>query len=74
MPDLTGDIETAATEPASAQVDGNQAASHPLPDLIAADKYLKGSSALDGANSGGGQKSGWRSLRMARVRGSGAVE
>lgn len=74
MPDLTGTIETAASDPASAQADGQQATSHSLPDMIAADKYLKGASALEGENSGGGQKSGWRSLRMARVRGSGAVE
>lgn len=74
MPDLTDDIEAAAAEPLSASVDGQQAAAHPLPDLIAADKYLKGATALTGENGNGGQKSGWRNLRMARSRGSSAVE
>lgn len=52
MPDLTETIETVAQEPAAAEVDGVSASHHRLPDLIAADKYVKQSDAATQANVG----------------------
>jgi hypothetical protein len=66
MADLTTEIETAAQEPATATSDGQTAASHPLPDLIAANKYLKSQEAATGTNIRGGPKSAWGMLRAAR--------
>lgn len=66
MPDLTAEIETTAAEPASAEGDGQKASSHSLPDLIAADKYLKGQDALS--------RQGWAGIKISRARGSGGVE
>ena len=42
MADLSDTIETAAAQPASATADGVTVSAKPLPDLIAADRYLKG--------------------------------
>lgn len=67
MPDLTDTIATEATLPASSSSDGQSADGQPLPDIIAADKYLKGKEALAGTNSKGGPKSAWRGVRMARA-------
>lgn len=38
--DLAAEIASAATQPAAAAVDGQEAKSHPIPDLIKADQYL----------------------------------
>lgn len=73
MPDLTPEIEQAAAEPASAEVDGRKAQSHPLPDLIEADRYLKGGDAVAGANRKGGRRSGLNSLRTGVFVPKGAV-
>ena len=66
MPDLSDTIEEAAQDPQSASKDGITATSHPLPDLIAADKYLAGKTAVEGTNDNGGPKSGFGALRPAR--------
>lgn len=73
MPDLSDQIEQAATEPASATSDGQSASSHPLPDLVEADQYLAGKTAVTGDNASGGPRSGWGMLRPARVIPPGAV-
>lgn len=73
MPDLTDIIEQTAAEPAKAEVDGRKAEGQPLPDLIAADRYLAGKEALAGTNAAGGQKSGFRALRMAKGVSTGPV-
>lgn len=73
MPDLTPEIETAASEPASAEVDGRKASAHPLPDMIAADQYLKGAAAVSGANRKGGRRSGFNALRTGVFVPRGAV-
>ena len=73
MPDLTPDIESAATDPSSASSDGQSATARPLPDVIAADQYLKGADAVSGTNPRGGPKSGWRTVRQARQVPPGAV-
>lgn len=62
-PDLTPDIETAAAEPASAASDGQSASARPLGELVEADRYLKGATALAGANRKGGRRSGFNALR-----------
>lgn len=74
MPDLTpDDIATAAAQPASAGVDGQTAAAHPIPDQIAAAKFQTTSAALDGTNANGGPVSGWNKLRTAKFQPPGAV-
>lgn len=73
MADLTTTITQVAGEPQSATSDGQSATAQPLPDLIEADRYLKGTSAVTGTNPQGGPRSGWGSLRMARVIPPGAV-
>jgi hypothetical protein len=45
MPDLETTITTVAAEPKEAAADGVSAKQHPLPDLIAADRYLAGKTA-----------------------------
>lgn len=72
MADLTPEIEQTAAEPAAVTDDSGSATAQPLPDLIEADKYLKGQQALAGANANGGKKSGWGKLRMAKVQNPGA--
>lgn len=67
MADLTGKIEEAAAEPASAAGDGQSATSHPLPDLIEADKYLKAKRAITGTNANGGPKTAFGMLGVARI-------
>lgn len=66
VPDLSDEIETAASEPASAESDGQKAQSHSLPDLIAADKHLASRDAMS--------RPGWGGIKISRARGSGAVE
>lgn len=74
MPDLTPEsIAEAATNPASASVDGKSAAAVSIPDQITADKYAKAATALDGTNDNGGPKSAWGATRPARVNPPGAV-
>lgn len=67
MADLTDEITTVASEPKVAKSDGQEAQAHPLPDLIAADRYLKGQTIDDEPNSQGGPRSGWGRVRMARA-------
>lgn len=73
MADIGPQIEQAAAEPASATSDGQSASSHPLPDLIEADQYVKAKGAVTGTNPAGGPRSGWPALRPARVIPPGAV-
>lgn len=74
MPDLTPEsIAEAATQPASASVDGQSAAAVPIPDQIAAAKYKAAADALNALNDNGGPRSGWSRLRTARARSNGAV-
>lgn len=61
MSDLNDAIEQAAQKPKKAEIDGRSAEAHPLPDQIAADKYLKGQAAVAGG------RSGWAATRPARV-------
>ena len=68
MPDFTDDdLAQSALEPESASVDGQSAKSHPLPDQIAARRYLAGGSALDGTSADGGPRSAFGCLRPAKV-------
>jgi len=39
-PDLSGNIQTGAINPAAAAADGVSANQHPLPNVIEADRYL----------------------------------
>ncbi len=74
MADLTPEsIAEAATQPASASVDGRSAAAVSIPDQIAAAKFAGSATALDGINDNGGSKSGWGRCRTARARNNGAV-
>ena len=59
MADLTSEIETAGGKPRAASADGHSAESHPLPDLIAADRHLQGQTAAKKAGS---------ALRLTRVK------
>jgi len=68
MPDLEAIITNLAGKPASVTTDGETVTMPNLKDLIAADKYLKGQTALSGG------KSGWGALRPARVVPPAALE
>ena len=75
MPDLSPEsIAEAATQPASATQDGRSATAVPIDQQKSADMYRKNAAALDGTTADGGQRSGWRGLRIARVRGSSTNE
>lgn len=52
MADLSNDIETAATDPASASADGESVQARPLSELIEADKYLKANTGASKAHRG----------------------
>jgi hypothetical protein len=54
--DLTETIRTAATEPAKASGDSGSMEQHPLPDQIAADRYLESKKATRGKGLGIGLK------------------
>lgn len=72
--DLTADsIAEAATQPASASVDGQSAAAVSISDQIAALKFKESVAAAAGTNDNGGPKSGWGMLRPARAKNQGAV-
>ena len=74
MPDLSDQIEDAANSPARVSTSAGAVDAVPIPDLIAADKYLAERDALDGSNDNGGPRSPWaRCLRPARVVPPGAV-
>lgn len=73
MPDLTDTIASEAELPLKSESDGQSAEGQPLPDLIKADKYLKGADAVTGTNANGGPKSAWRGVRMARAVPPGAT-
>lgn len=72
MADLTETIEDAALTPQSGTTDIGTATARPIDELIAADQYLAGKAAADGANDNGGKKSALRFLRPARVQFPGA--
>jgi hypothetical protein len=61
MADLDDTISDAALQPAEAENDSSRVKQQPLPDLIAADQYLKGNAALSGG------KSAWGATRPARL-------
>lgn len=71
--DLQDEIEEVAQRAASTTTELGSSTQQPLPDLIAADRYLAGKDALEGTNSNGGKKSGWRCLRAARAKPPGSV-
>lgn len=52
MPDLSEQIEDAAGNPKKVQSDAGSAEAHPLPDLIAADRYLKSNDAQEQPHKG----------------------
>lgn len=64
MPDLTDTIEDAAEGPKKAKGDQGEMEQHPLPDLIEADKYLKGDDAAKTQTA--------RGLRFNRFKNPGA--
>lgn len=66
MADLSDNIEEAAQGPKHVQTDAGSIDAQSLPDLIAADKYLKGQKAVSG-------KSGWGALRPTRVIPPGSI-
>jgi hypothetical protein len=67
VPDLSDQIEQTATDGVQeAAADGRSVKGIPLPDLIAADKYLRGQEAVSGTNENGGPKSGWGRTKLAR--------
>ena len=66
-------IAEAATQPASASVDGRSAAAVSIPDQIAAAKFEGAETSLTGVNENGGPKSSWGRTRTARARNNGAV-
>lgn len=68
MPDVSDTISTTALDGVQrASVDGRSVDSVPLPDLIEADKYLKGLAAVTDPSTNGGPKTGWRGVRMGRA-------
>lgn len=72
--ELTPDaIAEAATQPASASVDGQSASAVSIGDQIKAHQYQQAQAALDGTNASGGPQSGWSKLRPARVKPPSAV-
>lgn len=73
MPNLTDQITEDAALPSVHATDGQQTTARSLGELIEADKYLKGQSALEGTNANGGPVSGWGGLRTARAIPPGAV-
>lgn len=63
--DLVPTIATNAAGLKSAEIDGNSATAHSLPDQIAADKYIKSQSALSASPLG---------LRLVKLRPGGASD
>ena len=66
-PSLVSQIARSVIEPKSSASDGNSAESQPIPDMIAADKYIRALAAASGTNPNGGRKSAWGGVRMARA-------
>lgn len=64
MADLSDEIETAASQPKRVTTDAGSVEQHSLPDLIAADKHLKGEGGVDRPHLG---------LRFAKWRPPGAA-
>jgi hypothetical protein len=64
-PDLSPQIESIASGPADATVDGNRVVAQKLGDLIEADKYLSARAATRGRK---------RGLNLARFRPPGTVD
>lgn len=64
---LISRIHEAAAGPKAAQTDMGKVDQQPLPDLIAADQYLRGVAAAEELSDAGGPVSGWGMLRMARA-------
>jgi hypothetical protein len=59
VPDLSDQIEQAANDPAAASVDGQSVTATPIPDLIAADKYLAAKEAAAVTSPTGPRRSAW---------------
>jgi hypothetical protein len=59
--------QTAKAGVESVSVDGQTAKAIPLAQLLEADRYLAGKTALTGTNANGGPRSGWGMLRPAKV-------
>lgn len=72
MADLSDTIEAVAGKPQVVSGDAGSRTAQPIPDLIAADEYLKAQAALAGDNGAGGPKSAFRCLRPARAQQPGA--
>lgn len=60
-------LEALALEPASATVDGSTVTAHPLGDVADALDRAAARKSLTGPNPHGGPRSGWGTLRPARV-------
>jgi hypothetical protein len=71
--DVSDIIDQTAAEPASAAGDAGSATAHPLPDLIALQRFKSGEEALTGSNSRGGRRSGFNALRTGVFVPRGAV-
>lgn len=67
-------IAEAANGPASASVDGQTAAAHPIPDQLKALDKKAVEDALAGTNQNGGPVSGWSKMRTARARNCGGPQ
>ncbi len=71
--DTSDIIEQVAAEPAKAEVDGQKAENHPLPDLIALENHQAGKEAVAGASPKGGRRSAFNALRTGVFVPKGAV-
>jgi len=64
MADLQQTISNNATKPQTVSVDGMTATQHPLPDQIAADRYLQGAEA---------RRKKWKGLLFQKIAFPGTV-
>jgi len=64
MADLEEILADNATKPQTVSVDGMTATQHPLPDQIAADRYLQGKQA---------QKKKWKGLLLQKIQFPGTI-
>ena len=67
MPDLSDQFEDLATAPAASTTDAGSVTERPIVDLIKADQYLAGKTAVEGTNDQGGPRSLWSKLRPAQA-------
>lgn len=66
-------IADLAAAPSNVTTDGLSISERPIDEVIDAKEYLDRKAALTGANANGGSRSGWGSLRPARVVPPGAI-